>query len=79
MRLTSKERIENCHEDAVWTATWTPADTLISGSVDETVKVWSPGEGNESLHTYTGDHQLQDVSQLPWIHCNALCGVGLSV
>ena len=54
MRLTLKERIENCHEDAVWTATWTPADTLISGSVDETVKVWAPAESNESQHTYTG-------------------------
>ena len=57
MRLTLKERIENCHEDAVWTATWTPADTLITGSVDETVKVWAPAEGNESQHTYTGTKQ----------------------
>lgn len=54
MRLTPKERIENSHEDAIWTASWTPADTLITGSVDETVKVWAPGDGNESLHTYTG-------------------------
>ena len=54
MRLTSKERIENSHEDGIWTSTWTPANTLITGSVDETVKVWSPSEGNDSLHTYTG-------------------------
>jgi WD repeat-containing protein 61 len=54
MRLTLKERVENCHEDAIWTASWTPAETLISGSVDETVKIWAPGDSVESQHTYTG-------------------------
>jgi len=54
MRLTLKERVEDCHEDAIWTASWTPADTLISGSVDETVKIWAPGDSVESQHTFTG-------------------------
>ena len=55
MRLALKHRVENAHEDAVWTARWTPADSLITGSVDETVKVWVPADATDSIHTYTGE------------------------
>lgn len=53
MRLNSKLRVQEAHEDSVWTATWTPANTVITGSVDETVKVWGE-DSSESLHTFTG-------------------------
>ena len=32
-------RHDTCHEDGVWSVAWTSAGKLVSGSVDETVKV----------------------------------------
>ena len=57
MRLTLKDKNDKAHEDAVWCATWTPSQGLITGSVDESVRVWQPADISESLHTYTGIFQ----------------------
>ena len=35
---------EGAHEDSVWGVVWTQDDKLISGSIDETVKVWKANE-----------------------------------
>ena len=65
MRLTSRHRVEDAHEDAVWTARWS-ADSLITGSVDETVKVWVVGEQNvDSTHTYTGMYLVTACTGCP--------------
>lgn len=65
-RLNLTSRKEEAHDDAVWAATWSPSnDSIISGSVDESVKNWSIGEpdapGLENLHTWTG-HTLGVIS-----------------
>ncbi|KAL5572420.1 hypothetical protein UlMin_022017 [Ulmus minor] len=49
MKLAGLKSIENAHDESVWAATWVPAtDTrpalLLTGSLDETVKLWKPDE-----------------------------------
>jgi WD repeat-containing protein 61 len=51
MRLTRTLKVDDAHEDAVWCCVWAPSKgegggessstELVTGSVDETVKVWS--------------------------------------
>jgi WD repeat-containing protein 61 len=50
MRLTRTLKVDDAHEDAVWCCAWAPPkkkgdsssnSELVTGSVDETVKVWS--------------------------------------
>ena len=46
MRLTRTLKVDDAHEDAVWCCAWAPSKSgesseLVTGSVDETVKVWS--------------------------------------
>ena len=49
MRLTRTLKVDDAHEDAVWCCAWAPPKSgdpsnvseLVTGSVDETVKVWS--------------------------------------
>ena len=31
---------DKAHEDSIWTTAWTDKNQILSGSVDETVKVW---------------------------------------
>ena len=64
MSLLHKQ--EDAHEDALWCVAWRPGGkSFITGSVDETVKVWSLGESDDTLldssHTYTG-HTLGVIS-----------------
>ncbi|KAJ1460957.1 WD40-repeat-containing domain protein [Pelagophyceae sp. CCMP2097] len=40
MSLRPERRIENAHEDGIWSLCWTSRGQLVTGSVDETVKVW---------------------------------------
>lgn len=45
------------HDEGVWACAWLPGghDRLLTGSVDETVKLWSAGEDKlEPGHTYAG-------------------------
>ncbi|XWS26643.1 hypothetical protein CRYUN_Cryun26dG0048400 [Craigia yunnanensis] len=65
MKLAGLKSIENAHDDSVWTATWVPATDsrpalLLTGSLDETVKLWRPDE-LELVRTNTG-HCLGVVS-----------------
>ena len=66
MRVSLVNKVEDAHEDALWCVAWQPdSRSLITGSVDETVKVWTLGEPGsttvESAHTYTG-HTLGVIS-----------------
>lgn len=44
MRLSLIQRLEGAHDDSVWSAAWSPKeDVLVTGSVDESVKLWQAG------------------------------------
>ncbi|CAL5398544.1 unnamed protein product [Camellia sinensis] len=65
MKLAGLKSVDNAHDDSVWTATWVPATDerpalLLTGSLDETVRVWSPDELT-NVATNTG-HCLGVVS-----------------
>lgn len=65
MRLSLAQKIDQAHDDAVWSAAYLPnSDFLLTGSVDESVKLWTHGEQKDKLeagHTYLG-HTLGVVS-----------------
>lgn len=49
MKLAGLTSIENAHEDSVWAVTWVPATEsrpalLLTGSLDESVKLWRPDD-----------------------------------
>ncbi|KAK6944782.1 Anaphase-promoting complex subunit 4, WD40 domain [Dillenia turbinata] len=49
MKLAGLKSIENAHDDSVWAATWIPAtdsrpSLLLTGSLDETVRLWQSDE-----------------------------------
>lgn len=49
MKLAGLKSVENAHDDSVWAATWVPATEtrsalLLTGSLDETVRLWSSDE-----------------------------------
>mmetsp|Transcript_12331 Transcript_12331/g.31862 ORF Transcript_12331/g.31862 Transcript_12331/m.31862 type:complete len:309 (-) Transcript_12331:27-953(-) len=60
-------RKEQAHEDSAWAVLWTNDDKIVSGSIDETVKVWAPKTETspvpklEEVSTFTG-HFLGVVS-----------------
>ncbi|CAI9759070.1 unnamed protein product [Fraxinus pennsylvanica] len=65
MKLAPINTVGNAHDDSVWTAAWVPATDvspplLLTGSLDETVRLWDP-EGPQKLQTNTG-HCLGVVS-----------------
>lgn len=65
MKLAPLNTVPNAHDDSVWTAAWVPATEdsgplLLTGSLDETVRLWDP-EGPEKVQTNTG-HCLGVVS-----------------
>lgn len=44
MRLSLVQTLESAHEDSIWTAAWSlKEDVLVTGSVDESVKLWQAG------------------------------------
>uniref|UniRef100_A0A7S2RK09 Anaphase-promoting complex subunit 4 WD40 domain-containing protein n=1 Tax=Rhizochromulina marina TaxID=1034831 RepID=A0A7S2RK09_9STRA len=76
------QHLPEAHEDGVWALAWTSRDQLISGSVDETVKVWSAAEGQgergtlEKTCSFDG-HHLGIISAVPsstgeWLVTSAL-------
>ncbi|KAG6542206.1 hypothetical protein Mapa_016439 [Marchantia paleacea] len=65
MKIRSLKNLANAHHDSIWAATWAPATAdrgalLITGSVDESVKIWK-GDELELERTNTG-HALGVVS-----------------
>jgi len=51
MRLSLLQKLENSHDDSLWTVTWAPnSNILITGSVDESVKLWQEGTDTLSRH-----------------------------
>eukprot|EP00873_Tetraselmis_striata_P004353 jgi/Tetstr1/424617/TSEL_015139.t1 len=72
MRLSLLHAVQDAHKDGIWTTAWASTDDgaaqqLVTGSVDEEVRLWEEkeaGEGVKSLepvHTFTG-HSLGVVS-----------------
>jgi hypothetical protein len=56
MRATTLQKASD-HEEGIWALAWVPdTDSLLTGSVDETVKLWRMGPEAECkvLQTYTG-------------------------
>ncbi len=39
-KFKAGKRVENAHEDEIWSVGWSSAGKIITGSVDETVKAW---------------------------------------
>ncbi|KAF8006034.1 hypothetical protein BT93_K0352 [Corymbia citriodora subsp. variegata] len=49
MKLAGLKSVENAHDESVWAAAWVPATEarpalLLTGSLDETVKLWRPDD-----------------------------------
>lgn len=57
MRLSLLSKLDNAHEDSVWTVTWAAgSNRLVTGSVDETAKVWEEAEGRlEERHVFVSN------------------------
>ncbi|PRW33530.1 WD repeat-containing 61 [Chlorella sorokiniana] len=56
MRLSLLQKQENAHDDSVWACAWAPgSNTLVTGSVDESVKLWQEaGDTLEQRHHLVG-------------------------
>lgn len=58
MRLSLLQKVEGAHDDSVWAAAWAPGDAsgvLVTGSVDESVKLWQEaGDALEQKHHLVG-------------------------
>lgn len=49
MKLAGLKTVENAHDESIWAAAWVPATDerpalLMTGSLDETVRLWLPDE-----------------------------------
>lgn len=55
MRANVLRKVQ-AHDEGVWATAWVPGHhQLLTGSVDESVKLWAVGEDKlEALHTFTG-------------------------
>ena len=47
IRYTTSKKAAS-HDDSIWAATWPTEDKVITGSIDETVKVWKPATEKNS-------------------------------
>ncbi|KAH9620432.1 hypothetical protein KSS87_022251 [Heliosperma pusillum] len=70
MKIAGLKSLEAAHEDSIWATTWVPPSTtrphalLLTGALDETVKVWRTGPTDDAVileRTNTG-HSLGVVS-----------------
>lgn len=52
MRLSLLHKGDNAHEDSIWTVAFAPgSDVLVTGSVDESAKLWKQeGDGLTQIH-----------------------------
>lgn len=50
------------HEDSVWSVAWTPKGQLLSGSVDETLRVWDVTPAGLAQRHALGGHRLGVVA-----------------
>uniref|UniRef100_A0A7C8Z8E9 [Myosin heavy-chain] kinase n=1 Tax=Opuntia streptacantha TaxID=393608 RepID=A0A7C8Z8E9_OPUST len=71
MKLAGLKSLESAHDDSIWTATWVPATEsrphplLLTGSLDESVRLWSTGGAtadNVVLERTNTGHSLGVVS-----------------
>lgn len=49
MKLAGLKSVENAHDESIWAAAWIPATNerpalLLTGSLDETLRLWRPDE-----------------------------------
>ncbi|KAJ1493589.1 WD40-repeat-containing domain protein [Baffinella frigidus] len=66
---------EAAHEDSVWGVVWTHDDKLISGSIDETVKVWKANDAAKLEETATFPGNFLGVVSLSASSDGKLCAV----
>lgn len=62
MKVNSLKNVAGAHDDGIWAAAWAPATDsrpglLITGSVDETVKLWK-GDELDCERTNTGEFPI---------------------
>ena len=55
-------RKTSAHDDSIWAVTWPTEDKLITGSIDETVKVWKPSDEHIEVTSTMPGHFLGVVS-----------------
>ncbi|KAJ0976439.1 hypothetical protein J5N97_018404 [Dioscorea zingiberensis] len=66
MKLAGLGSVENAHDESIWTAAWAPATgdrsaLLLTGSLDETVRVWS-SDSLTPVGSPSGGHALGVVA-----------------
>lgn len=50
MRLQLVQKVENAHEDSIWTVSWVPGKKqFVTGSVDENVNIWEESGSAEEV------------------------------
>jgi WD40 repeat protein len=56
MRITTLDKKADAHEEGIWSAVWVPnSHRLLTGSVDETIKVWDASDEKlQFVHTLSG-------------------------
>lgn len=63
MRLTTLRQQADAHSDGIWSAAWVPNSTaLLTGSVDESVKLWDDGPEALSMVRSQPGHTLGVIS-----------------
>ena len=72
MRLQLVQKVENAHEDSIWTVSWVPGKKqFVTGSVDENVNIWEESGSAEEVtisevHTLVGSECLNVECPLPF-------------
>jgi WD40 repeat protein len=72
MRLSLLHKLEDAHDDSVWTVSWTPSSNIIvTGSVDESVKLWQQsGDTLQYMHKLVrGTPSYSDTKACKVLHC----------
>ncbi|PKA48905.1 U4/U6 small nuclear ribonucleoprotein PRP4-like protein [Apostasia shenzhenica] len=66
MKLAGLKAVDNAHDESIWAAAWVPATEgrpalLLTGSLDETVRLWRPDELSPAAPP-SGGHALGVIS-----------------